>query len=102
MKQIISRARRGFLPFTTPGKDHTGHRLANCGLGTRRAVLLMYSFGVDFGLLALFVSRLTSAAALCVAAGTALVALFAVAALERAPYERQQKKPKQAIQSAVS
>src|SRR5262249_2560555 len=35
----ISRSRRGLLPFATPGKDHTAHRLANCGLGTRRAVL---------------------------------------------------------------
>src|SRR5690242_1093717 len=25
----ISRSRRGFIPFTTPGKDHTAHRLAN-------------------------------------------------------------------------
>ena len=38
----ISRSRRGLLPFTTPGKDHTAHRLSNCGLGTRRAVLVMH------------------------------------------------------------
>src|SRR5258705_9103104 len=25
----ISRSRRGFIPFTTPGKDHTAHRLSN-------------------------------------------------------------------------
>ena len=29
----ISRARRGLLPFTSPGKDHTAHRLSNLGLG---------------------------------------------------------------------
>src|ERR1700728_4101911 len=27
----ISRARRGLLPFTSPGKDHTAHRLSNVG-----------------------------------------------------------------------
>src|SRR5580692_6563393 len=41
----ISRSRRGLLPFATPGKDHTGHRLANWGLGTRLAVLTMYALG---------------------------------------------------------
>ena len=35
----ISRARRGLLPFTSPGKDHTAHRLSNIGLGHRGAVL---------------------------------------------------------------
>src|SRR5271163_1582883 len=80
MMVSISRSRRGLLPFATPGKDHTGHRLANCGLGTRRAVLTMYAFGGLFGLLALYVSRLDSRAALGVAAGTSLIALAAVAA----------------------
>src|SRR5450432_3113806 len=40
----ISRARRGLLPFTSPGKDHTAHRLANLGMGHRGAVLAMYSW----------------------------------------------------------
>src|SRR4029077_10700904 len=43
----ISRLRRGLLPFTSPGKDHTGHRLANSGLGTRGAVLAMYAMGIS-------------------------------------------------------
>src|SRR6202158_601202 len=55
MMVSISRSRRGLLPFTTPGKDHTGHRLANCGLGTRLAVLAMYALGFSFGALALLV-----------------------------------------------
>src|ERR1700753_2591360 len=33
----ISRSRRGLIPFTTPGKDHTAHRLANLGWGQRGA-----------------------------------------------------------------
>jgi UDP-GlcNAc:undecaprenyl-phosphate GlcNAc-1-phosphate transferase len=90
----ISRSRRGLLPFATPGKDHTAHRLANCGLGTRRAVLIMYALGGVFGLLALMVSRLDSNWTVMAMAGVAIVVLIAVAALERAPYERQQPKPK--------
>src|SRR5580658_9796244 len=34
----ISRSRRGFIPFTTPGKDHTAHRLANLFQNQRTAV----------------------------------------------------------------
>ena len=85
----ISRSRRGLLPFATPGKDHTAHRLANCGLGTRRAVLTMYALGSVFGLLALLVSRLDSFQTIVAMAAVAIAVLIAVAALERAPYERQ-------------
>jgi UDP-GlcNAc:undecaprenyl-phosphate GlcNAc-1-phosphate transferase len=90
----ISRARRGLLPFATPGKDHTAHRLSNCGLGTRGAVLSMYALGCAFGLLALFVSRLDSQQTLITVAVIVVAVLLGVAALERAPYERQQPKSK--------
>src|ERR1700688_659050 len=92
----ISRSRRGLLPFATPGKDHAGHRLANWGLGTRRAVLTMYALGVGFGILALFVSRLGSWQAVKVALSVAAVMLVAVVLLEKPPYERQQASPKTA------
>ncbi len=88
----ISRLRRGLLPFATPGKDHTAHRLSNLGFGTRRAVVSMYALGVVSGFLALGMSCLTSAGASVIAA-IAAAALAAVALLERAPYERQQSKP---------
>ena len=94
MMVSISRSRRGLLPFATPGKDHTGHRLANLGLGTRLAVLAMYALGFGFGALALLVRGLVSRQALEVTAAVVVVALCAVALLERAPYERQQSKPK--------
>jgi UDP-GlcNAc:undecaprenyl-phosphate/decaprenyl-phosphate GlcNAc-1-phosphate transferase len=85
----ISRSRRGFLPFTTPGKDHTAHRLSNLGLHQRGAVLLLYGLGMVFGFAALALSRLGSWSALGFAAGIAVAGLVAVAWLERAPYERQ-------------
>jgi UDP-GlcNAc:undecaprenyl-phosphate GlcNAc-1-phosphate transferase len=90
----ISRARRGLLPFATPGKDHTAHRLANCGLGTRRAVLVLYALGCAFGLLALLVSQLDSRQTVAATFAIAVAVSAGVMVLERAPYERQQRKPK--------
>ncbi len=87
----ISRARRGLIPFTSPGKDHTAHRLANLGLGQRGAVLVLYALGVFFGLLALLVNRLSVPQCYILAGMILLAALIAIALLERVPYERQGK-----------
>ena len=89
----ISRSRRGLLPFATPGKDHTGHRLANWGFGTRRAVLALYGFEIIFGILALFASLLNSWHAGELASVILVLGLIAVVVLEKAPYERQCPKP---------
>jgi UDP-GlcNAc:undecaprenyl-phosphate GlcNAc-1-phosphate transferase len=85
----ISRSRRGFLPFTTPGKDHTAHRLSNLFNSQRTAVLLLYALGVVFGLLALAVSHLRAFSAYLAAGAAAAAVLSAVGLLELAPYERQ-------------
>jgi UDP-GlcNAc:undecaprenyl-phosphate GlcNAc-1-phosphate transferase len=90
----ISRSRRGFIPFTTPGKDHTAHRLSNLFNSQRSAVLFMYALGAIFGLLALAISHLTADSAYAVAALSVIAVLGAVALLERAPYERQTPKNK--------
>jgi UDP-GlcNAc:undecaprenyl-phosphate/decaprenyl-phosphate GlcNAc-1-phosphate transferase len=89
----ISRSRRGLLPFATPGKDHVAHRLANWGLGQRGAVLVMYLLGAISGSLAILVSYLPTKQAILVAIFTIVSALIGVALLERAPYERQTRKP---------
>ena len=88
----ISRARRGLLPFTSPGKDHGAHRLANLGLGQRGAVLALYALGAVGGMLGLVVSRASPAGVLYAFLGAATGILGGVALLERAPYERQEKK----------
>jgi UDP-GlcNAc:undecaprenyl-phosphate GlcNAc-1-phosphate transferase len=85
----ISRLRRGLLPFTSPGKDHTGHRLANGGLGTRGAVLVMYALGIGFGLLAILSTHLNSGQMEIFAAIVTVSLLGAIGLLERLPYERQ-------------
>jgi UDP-GlcNAc:undecaprenyl-phosphate GlcNAc-1-phosphate transferase len=88
----ISRSRRGLLPFTTPGKDHAAHRLANLGLGHRGSVLSLYLLGAFSGAAAILVSYLPTQGAALVGL-IALCAVFAgVALLEKAPYERQLKK----------
>jgi len=89
----ISRSRRGLLPFATPGKDHAAHRLANLGLGQRGAVLAMYILGAASGSLALLISYQPISVSLILLAFAVLVVLAGVALLERAPYERQIRKP---------
>jgi len=88
----ISRSRRGLLPFATPGKDHSAHRLANLGLGQRGAVLAMYLAGAVCGSAAVLVTYLSSSGAILVGALIMISMLPAVAWLERAPYERQMDK----------
>src|SRR4029077_20342306 len=84
----ISRARRGLLPFATPGKDHSAHRLANLGLGQRGAVLTIYLVGAISGGAALLVTYLSNTAAGLVGIAVLLAMLLAIAWLERAPYEK--------------
>jgi UDP-GlcNAc:undecaprenyl-phosphate/decaprenyl-phosphate GlcNAc-1-phosphate transferase len=97
----ISRSRRGLLPFSTPGKDHSAHRLANLGLGQRGAVLTLYMIGAVCGGAGVLATYLSNTASAILGAAVLVVMLVAVAALERAPYERQKSK-KEAAASAAS
>jgi UDP-GlcNAc:undecaprenyl-phosphate GlcNAc-1-phosphate transferase len=85
----ISRLRRGLLPFTSPGKDHTAHRLANLGLGQRRAVLALYALGAVFGLVALVVKHIPVRQSYALAGAIAAAMLVGVGLLERAPFDRE-------------
>ena len=89
---IVSRSRRGLLPFATPGKDHAAHRLANAGLGQRGAVLALYFVGALGGGAAIVVSHLSTRGALAAGIAALVLAMLAIAMLERAPYERQTRK----------
>src|ERR1700686_2618397 len=92
----ISRSRRGFIPFSTPGKDHAAHRLSNLLNSQRSAVLVLYALGAVFGLLALAISHLPALPAYIVAAVAGVAVLAAIALLELAPFERQTPKTKAA------
>jgi len=85
----ISRSRRGLLPFATPGKDHSAHRLANLGLGQRGAVLAIYMAGAICGGAGVLVTYLSTVQAAIVGVVVLAAMLLAIAWLERAPYERQ-------------
>ncbi|MFZ1031821.1 MAG: MraY family glycosyltransferase [Candidatus Acidiferrales bacterium] len=87
----ISRARRGLLPFTSPGKDHTAHRLSNLGLGHRGAVLAMYVLAAILGGIALLIPDLSPTTVYAVAGILVVAALCAIFLLEGLPYERQVK-----------
>lgn len=87
----LSRLRRGLVPFASPGKDHTAHRLRNLGLGPRGAVVAMYGMGCVGGGLALLVDHWPVIYAYALAGVVAIAALAAVAALESAPFESQGK-----------
>jgi UDP-GlcNAc:undecaprenyl-phosphate GlcNAc-1-phosphate transferase len=97
----VSRARRGLLPFATPGKDHAAHRLANLGLGQRGAVLIMYSVGTLSGGAGVLVSYLSPLGAGAVAALAFICIAVGIAFLERAPYERQSPKTQAHVQNAT-
>jgi len=86
----ISRCRRGLIPFSSPGKDHTAHRLANFRFGQRGAVLMIYAAGMFFGMLAVTLSRSSLQWPLVFSAALVLNALAAVAVFEKLPYQRQE------------
>lgn len=98
----VSRLRRGLLPFASPGKDHTAHRLANLQLGQARAVLVLYAAAFICGMLG---TAIPYVAGIPLAVGCALlpiVAAFAIALLERSPFEDQRTSREPAIESTDS
>jgi UDP-GlcNAc:undecaprenyl-phosphate/decaprenyl-phosphate GlcNAc-1-phosphate transferase len=90
----ISRSRRGLVPFTSPGKDHTAHRLSNLGLGHRGAVLFLYGLAIASGTIGVLIPYLSAATAYLVIGIVVVVGLVGLLLLEGAPYERQVKFPK--------
>jgi UDP-GlcNAc:undecaprenyl-phosphate GlcNAc-1-phosphate transferase len=82
----ISRLRRRLNPLSTPGIDHTSHRLTYAGLTRREAVFLLYIVAFVFGLLAIFVTRATIPEGYIVGGLVALTGLVALWRFERLPF----------------
>lgn len=80
---VISRLRRGLNPLTTPGKDHTSHRLVAIGMTQREAVLTLYLVAAAFGLVAIFVTRASVQEGYVAGGGVALAALYTLWRMER-------------------
>ena len=83
---ILSRLRRRVNPATTPGKDHTSHRLVAAGLTQREAVLTLYVVSFILGLLATFVTRASVLEGYVVGGLVALAGLYALWRFERPPF----------------
>ncbi|HQE91996.1 MAG TPA: MraY family glycosyltransferase [Anaerolineae bacterium] len=82
----LSRLRRHLNPLTTPGVDHTSHRLTYAGLTRREAVLVLYVVAFVVGLVAIFVTQarlLEGGIVGGIVGGTALYALWR---MERPPF----------------
>jgi UDP-GlcNAc:undecaprenyl-phosphate/decaprenyl-phosphate GlcNAc-1-phosphate transferase len=94
---FLSRLRRGLNPLTTPGKDHTSHRLLQMGYTRREAVLVLYLIGCALGVLAMYLTQSSATEALVVGLLLVAAALFAIFALER-----RMNAPIDAVAAAVS
>ncbi|MFY9752155.1 MAG: MraY family glycosyltransferase [Candidatus Acidiferrales bacterium] len=90
----ISRSRRGLLPFTSPGKDHTAHRLSNLGFGHRNAVLALYLLALVFGTFGILAALFSGAVAYVLLAVAVGISLVAILYFEQVPFEHQAKVPK--------
>lgn len=82
----VSRMRRGKNPLTTPGKDHTSHRIALHGYSHREAVLILYLACFALGLIAILVSQFTEMAALLLGLIPAGAGLFMLWFMEFGPW----------------
>jgi UDP-GlcNAc:undecaprenyl-phosphate GlcNAc-1-phosphate transferase len=87
---IISRLRRGFNPLTTPGKDHTSHRLVAMGYTRREAVLICYLVSAGLGVVALFITQANILEGYIVGGISALVGLAALWRLEQVDFPGKQ------------
>ncbi len=83
---IISRLRRRLNPATTPGQDHTSHRLTAAGLTQREAVLTLYIVSFILGLLAVFVTEASITEGYIVGGIVALAGLYGLWRMERHPF----------------
>ncbi len=85
---FVSRLRRGLNPLTTPGKDHTSHRLVALGYSQREAVLILCLISGACGVLATFVTQASVAEGYAVGGLVALAGLGALVWLELDPRTR--------------
>lgn len=82
----ISRLKRGLNPLTTPGVDHTSHRLTYAGLTRREAVLVLYGVAFSVGLVAIFVTRATVWEGYLIGAVAGIIGLYGLWRMERLPF----------------
>lgn len=84
---FISRLRRGKNPLTTPGKDHTSHRIASHGFSFREAVLICYVACAALGVAGLLVASATETAAIMLAVVIFIYACYMIWYMEFGPWK---------------
>jgi UDP-GlcNAc:undecaprenyl-phosphate GlcNAc-1-phosphate transferase len=80
---FFSRLRRGLNPLTTPGKDHSSHRLVAMGSTHREAVLILYLIGGALGVLAMFVTQADVIESYVIFVGVLVAGIVGILRLER-------------------
>lgn len=85
---VFSRLRRGLNPMTTPGKDHTSHRLVELGFSQREAVLILYLIAGTLGMLSLFISEANIMEAYTVGGLMLVLGIYAIWWLEKQRHGR--------------
>jgi UDP-GlcNAc:undecaprenyl-phosphate GlcNAc-1-phosphate transferase len=93
----ISRLRRHLNPLTTPGTDHTSHRLTYAGLTRREAVLVLYVVAFVVGLVAIFVTQATLLEGYIVGGIIGVAALYALWRGEHSPFWPPKGNPNKSI-----
>jgi UDP-GlcNAc:undecaprenyl-phosphate GlcNAc-1-phosphate transferase len=81
----ISRLRRGLNPATTPGQDHTSHRLVRIGYTRREAVMALYLVGGVLGLISELILEAERLAAYGILVSVAVAGVVALWYLEKIP-----------------
>jgi UDP-GlcNAc:undecaprenyl-phosphate GlcNAc-1-phosphate transferase len=84
---VISRLRRGLNPLTTPGKDHTSHRITYHGFTKRESVMMLYIVSGAFGIMALLISQFEPTTAYLVCACVFAIALYMLWFMEFGPWK---------------
>jgi UDP-GlcNAc:undecaprenyl-phosphate GlcNAc-1-phosphate transferase len=79
----ISRLRRRLNPLTSPGRDHTSHRLVSRGMTQREAVLSLFLAGGALGMVAVFLTQATIVEGYLVGGAVLFVGLVALISMER-------------------
>jgi UDP-GlcNAc:undecaprenyl-phosphate/decaprenyl-phosphate GlcNAc-1-phosphate transferase len=83
----ISRLRRGKNPLTTPGRDHTSHRIANHGFTKREAVMILYLVCGALGITAIIASVANVAANIIIAGALLFIGGIALWFMEFGPWK---------------
>jgi len=82
----ISRLRRGLNPLTTPGTDHSSHRLTYAGLTRREAVLVLYIAAFILGLVALFITEASVLQGYIMGGVVTVAGIYALWRMEHPPF----------------